>query len=332
MDLDARARTQSGVITRAQALTELSVEQIRWRLRRGEWLRVHPGVYQVHSGPIRRQARLVAALLYYGPDAVLSRETAAHLWGIETREPTIIHIDLPHGRHVVRLPGVRVRRRRRLASVTHRGRPLTAPAFTVLDLADHPTVSRDDAIAVVARAVQRRVVTVDELASELRARRTHRHREALELALGVVAAGAESGLEVAYHATVIRAHGLPPMRMAVPDAVGGSAIRRDFVNETFGVIAEVDGRLGHEADGRARDARRDRKTLARGMVTARQTWGEVRFTPCELAADLFGIYRSRGYAGVLTPCSPTCGAARDASAAPSAPAAMSDSRGGLVLP
>ena len=126
-------------------------------------------------------------------------------------------------------------------------------------------------------------------------------------------------------------HGLPPMRMAVPDAVGGSAIRRDFVNETFGVIAEVDGRLGHEADGRARDARRDRKTLARGMVTARQTWGEVRFTPCELAADLFGIYRSRGYAGVLTLCSPTCGAARDASAAPSAPV-ISASRGGLVLP
>lgn len=86
----------------------------------------------------------------------------------------------------------------------------------------------------------------------------------------------------------------------------GPSIRRDFENAEYGVVAEVDGELGHEGDGRRRDARRDRKTLATGRVTARQTWVEVHFEPCDLAADLFGIYRSRGYRGSLVLCSPDC--------------------------
>lgn len=109
-----------------------------------------------------------------------------------------------------------------------------------------------------------------------------------------------------YVEKVLRAHGLPPMRMNAPDRVGGSRIRRDFENEELGVVAEVDGVLGHDGYGRTLDARRDRKTLATGRVTARQTWVEVHFQPCELAADLLGILRSRGFRGGYTLCSQTC--------------------------
>lgn len=92
---------------------------------------------------------------------------------------------------------------------------------------------------------------------------------------------------------VLRAHGLPEMRRNAPDRLGGSRIRRDFENTEFGVVAEVDGVLGHDGFGRTLDARRDRKTLATGRVTARQTWVEVHYQSCELAADLLGILRSR---------------------------------------
>lgn len=306
MNLEQQAWLQEGVLTRGQALAVLSPEQLRWRLRRGDWQILHPGVYLTHSGEPSWAALGRAGLFHYGQGAALSLDSAAYLLGIERQQPLQVHIDVPHTTYMKPVPGVRLRRRRRLPRIRRGNVMVTAPAFTVIDLADQRFASRDDALAIAARAVQRRATTVEGLIEELGLRRAHRHRLALQLALGAVAEGAESGLEVTYLDRVVRRHGLPPMLLAVPDRIAGSSIRRDFENTQFGVVAEVDGRLGHEADGRTRDARRDRKTLATGRVTARQTWVEVHYAPCELAADLFCIYRTRGYRGGIVMCSPTC--------------------------
>lgn len=305
MSLEQLARLQEGILTREQAMAVLSPEQVRWRLRRGTWQILHPGVYLTHSGEPSWAALARAGLFHYGHGAALSLDSAAHLLGFE-RQPLHVHIDVPQTTSMKPVPGVRLRRRRRLPRIRRGNVMVTAPAFTVIDLADEPFASRDDALAVAARAVQRHATTVEALAEELSLRRAHRHRRALQLALGAVAEGAESGLEVTYLDRVVRRHGLPPMRLAVPDRIAGASIRRDFENEEFGVVAEVDGRLGHEADGRTRDAWRDRKTLATGRVTARQTWVEVHYSPCELAGDLFCIYRTRGYRGDIALCSPSC--------------------------
>lgn len=306
MSLDGLAMVQDGITTREQALRVMSLDRLRWLLRRGVWQRLHPAVYLTHTGEPSWATRCRAALLHYGQGAALSLDSAAFLHRFELRQPLLVHVDVPHTTYMQPERGVRLRRRRRLPVVQRGTLMVTDPAFTVIDLADQRTASRDDALAVAARAVQRRATTVEALVRELDRRRAHRHRLALQLALGAVAEGAESGLEVLYLDGVIRRHALPPMRMAVPDTIGGTAIRRDFENDEYGVVAEVDGRLGHEAEGRTRDARRDRKTLATGRVTARQTWVEVRYSPCELAADLFGIYRTRGYRGGVLLCSPTC--------------------------
>ncbi|NLW98947.1 MAG: hypothetical protein GXY39_04510 [Actinomycetales bacterium] len=306
MDLESIAWRQAGVVSRAQALAVMSEGQLRWLLHRRRWLTVFPGVYQTHTGPLSWTGRSWAALLHYGPHATLALDSAAFVLGIGRQEPHNVQIVLPQSVRRDPRPGVEVQRRRRVEWIQRRGQQLTAPAFTVIDLAAAPSASRDDAISIAARAVQKRIVTVEALAAELARRRAHPHRTALELSCGVIADGAESGLEVVYVDKVIRAHGLPPMRMNVPDRLGGSRIRRDFDNEEFGVVAEVDGVLGHEGFGRTLDARRDRKTLARGRVTARQTWVEVHYQACELAADLFGILRSRGYPGHYTRCSRTC--------------------------
>ena len=306
MSIDVFAWAQAGIVSRAQALRLLSKGQIRWLLERGRWQVIHPGVYQTHTGPLTYQARAWAALLHYGPGAALALDSAAYLLGIESREPALVHVDVPEPVRRDAVSGVIVRRRRRLAPVRRQGQTVTAPAFTVIDLGARRGASRDDAISVAARAVQRRAVTVGALAAELATRRAHPHRLALELSFGVVAEGAESGLEVTYADRVLRAHGLPPMRMNAPDRLNGSTILRDFENVEFGVVAEVDGVLGHDGFGRTLDARRDRKSLATGRVTARQTWVEVRFSACELAADLYGILRARGYRGGYRRCSPAC--------------------------
>src|SRR5688500_11952488 len=53
MDLSTLARQQHGLVTRAQAIDQgLSREAVRWRLDRGWWRRVHPGVYLTHSGEL----------------------------------------------------------------------------------------------------------------------------------------------------------------------------------------------------------------------------------------------------------------------------------------
>ena len=144
--------------------------------------------------------------------------------------------------------------------VWRRGLPVTPAAVTIIDLADLRTASREDAIAVAARAVQKRKVTVTELTTELNGRHRHRHRLALQLSLGIIADGAESVLEVEFVERVLRAHGLPPMRMAVPDVAAERSIRRDFVDEVYAVVVEVDGRLGHEGE-RGRAVRTPQRTV-----------------------------------------------------------------------
>ena len=96
------------------------------------------------------------------------------------------------------------------------------------------------------------------------------------------------------------------MRMAVPDVADGQSIRRDFESEEFGVIVEVDGRLGHGFAERDRDNRRDRRAARSGRITLRAGWVDVEFQPCELALDLHGTLVGRGFRGELQSCGPDC--------------------------
>lgn len=308
MDLTRLAAAQLGVVSRAQAIDHLGAAAVRWRLDRGLWRRVHPGVYAVHDQPLGWLTRASAALLAYGDGAALSLESAAFVLGLTTRTPQLVHVDVPARAGPRRQLGTRVRRRRRLVTCQRRGMRVTAPAFTVIDLGDTPTASREDAIGVAARAVQRRTVTAGELMAELGHRRAHRHRRALELSLGIVAAGAESVLEVDFITRVLRAHQLPAMRTAVPEQIAGQSIRRDFVDDAHRIVVEVDGRLAHQ-ERRAADIRRDRVSAARGIITLRAEWVDVYDEPCQLAADIVAAARSRGYRGGIRACGPDCRAA-----------------------
>jgi hypothetical protein len=49
------AETQEGVLSRAQALSlGLTDDVIAWKIQRGAWQRLHPGVYATFSGDIGR--------------------------------------------------------------------------------------------------------------------------------------------------------------------------------------------------------------------------------------------------------------------------------------
>ena len=134
----------------------------------------------------------------------------------------------------------------------------------------------------------------------------HRWRELLVDALSDVADGVESVLEFRYVRRVERPHGLPEARRQSVIVIGGLRRRTDNDYEPFGVVVELDGRLGHEGNGVFRDRTRDNITTVSGKVSLRFGWADVDAQACEVAQDVAVLLWSRGWRGRLTRCGVGC--------------------------
>src|ERR1700677_4180797 len=109
--LREQARWQAGVITREQALLSgLSRSAITSKLQQGRWLQVHRGVYATFTGSMDREAQLWACVLYAGPGARLSHETAAELIRLTDRRSPLIHVTISARRRVVPPAGLIIHR------------------------------------------------------------------------------------------------------------------------------------------------------------------------------------------------------------------------------
>jgi len=304
MDLRRVSRRQHDVVSRAQALEAgLTRSQIRCHLESERWQRIHPGIYATHNGPVTWPARASAATLHAGTGAALILGSAAYLWGLADREPAVITVGVPLDRKPVRVVGTRIRRLRRLETAIVQRLTVTTRAQTVIDLAGEPGCDIDEAVALAARAAQRRHLSAVDLLAELRARHRHPHGEVLALALGDIDGGVESAAEFRFVRDVQRAHGLPELLRQVGNRDGG---RRDFESDEFKVVIEIDGRLWHAGERFHSDRRRDRRTATEGKATLRGGWLDVAARPCELARDIALTLQQRGWTGELRRCSPDC--------------------------
>src|SRR5262245_2548867 len=131
-------RWQHGVITRKQLLdfgfTRHAIEQ---RVHRGRLHRIHRGVFCVGRPELDFQGHCMAAVLACGPDALISHQTAAELWGLRASHGGLIEVSVPPAVQA-RLSGIRLHRRRSLRREDRSMKsrvPLTAPASTIVDLA-----------------------------------------------------------------------------------------------------------------------------------------------------------------------------------------------------
>jgi predicted transcriptional regulator of viral defense system len=278
--LAALAARQFGVVSRAQldsaGVSDSAIS--RWVAAR-RLHRIHPGVYAIGYASLSLEARLFAALLYGGDQAVFSHTTVAWIWSLIDTEPTRIHLTVPGRRRS--LPEVRVHRTREMDGVAYRGQPVTSVPRTLLDIAS--VLSFRQLRRALAEADYRGLLDDAGIADALG--RGHRGSRALRQALSAhlpELAETLSPLEERFLEFCETA------QIPLPEVNGKvSRMRIDALWRECGVAVEVDGGAGHTGLAAIkRDRQREMALRANGFQVVRYTWEQVTGQSDEVAADL----------------------------------------------
>jgi hypothetical protein len=299
---------QSGVISRSQAMgLGLPDDAIEGRLRTGSWRQLQWGVYAAFTGQPPRAAMLWAALLRSGTGAVLSHQTAAELDGLTDRVSASIHVTVPTARRIRGTTDLVVHRSGRIAAARHPVLlpPRTRIEETVIDLTQTAR-SSDEAFHWLSRACGSRLTTASRLQVVLSQRKQLRYRSELVSGLTAIANGVHSPLEYRYVRGVERPHKLPVAQRQAKITLGRTRRYLDNLYEEFGVAVELDGHAAHLVHDRWRDVHRDNAMTGAGIITLRYNWADVTRRACEVAAEIGGVLRRRGWAGHPRPCGLAC--------------------------
>ncbi len=206
------------------------------------------GVLVTHSGPITDIQMTWAAVESVGAGAVLGGVSAASFDGLRGFDggPVVVLVDA--ARHVTRRPDVIIRRSRHLGSddvYPRRSPPRTRLPRSVVDMASWAP-DEEDARAVLAAAVQQRLVTVAELRRVVERRGPLRRNTLITDTLSDLGDGAHSVAEILYRKIENR-YGLPAARRQERIDAGGSRYHLDVWYETWRVWVEIDGGYHREA-------------------------------------------------------------------------------------
>jgi very-short-patch-repair endonuclease len=285
-----------GLATRAELLAlGVSREQLRWWARRGQVTAVAHGVYSptawlknMADDPRRMHAIAVGAMIKRNPDLVASHESAAYLHGID--------LLLPAGVAVPRVTLTRSRKERGYSQVsgalirfaklpddhvtTVLGVPVTSIARTVIDIARttgfmEGVVAADSVLRTHAVVKVEFAIILEDCAQwpgSLRARRV----------LDFSDSRSESALESVARVQFAQFRIPPPGLQVNIRGAQGFIGRVDFCWEEYRTIAEADGALKYEDQGRERaraQLARDEKFHDAGWGTFHFTWREIYHEP-----------------------------------------------------
>jgi hypothetical protein len=164
---------QLAVASRGQLLAiGMNDRAMQYRLRPdGPWQALLPGIYLAVTGTPTFEQKEMAALLYAGPESLVTGRAALTQHGIGSGlPPDVIDVLLPAERQRVDVNFVRLHRTARLPAAAVLAGPvrLAPPPRAVADTAWQLT-SVDDVRAVVAAALSSGRCTLDELTAELNA-------------------------------------------------------------------------------------------------------------------------------------------------------------------
>jgi hypothetical protein len=184
--------------------------------------------------------------------------------------------------------------------------PRVRPEEAALDLVDRAG-SELEVVAILSQVICDRATTAGRLRTALDRRTRLRRRRWVVRLLDDLELGVCSVLEHGYLVRVERAHGLPQSRLQKPRRPAGRWEYRDAEYERFGLVVELDGRLGHDSwAASGADAERDLDDAADGRVPVRLRWHQVFGTPCRTADRIGRILRRRGWTGKPRSCGTGC--------------------------
>lgn len=233
---------QHGGIATADALTEagLSRQWIRRRVSAGTFREPLPGVIDGRHAADDPSSLWIPALLYAGPGARLSHDTAATALGLlPVRASDTVHVTVLHGRRRTAPDWLVIHQDRYGApTTTVGGLPVTTAAVTVVDMALR--LPLNDFRCLAAEVVFRKLARPSDIAHAKRPPRAA--LRILRTVLEELHAGALSGPEAAAWRTIAEAR-MPLPQLNVPV-------------ETVHGLRIVDGlwsclMLGYEIDGRS---------------------------------------------------------------------------------
>jgi hypothetical protein len=278
--LDKLLWAQKDVLSRAQALTEMTKAALRHRLRPGgPWRVVLPGIYLATSGLPTITQREMAALLYCGPGGAITGASALERRGIRAPQSEVIDVLVPASTRRQTVGFVRVHRTGRMPQQVWLtdGLRYAPVARSVADAVCGWTDQRA-ITAVVADAVQRGRCSLRELAAELESG-PKRGSGGFRAALAQAAEGVRSVAEADLHA-LIRSARLPTPLYNPRLFVAGSFLAQpDVWWPDAGVACEVDSREWHlSPDGWERTLARHAKMSAHGIIV-------LHFTPRRMKTE-----------------------------------------------
>jgi len=281
------AGRQHGVIAVWQLL-ELGLGRgaIQHRVSIGRLHRIHQGVFAVGHRKLTPQGHRMAAVLAYGPDAVLSHRSAAAHWGIGHASYKS-DVTTPHSKRSRKTIRAHTARLHPEDRATRDGIPVTSVARTILDLAAH--LSDDGLAHLIEEADRKQLLDVRKLdramARRPRAAGTTRLRRVLKRYRGT--ADTRSKLERDFRRLIARA-GLPEPQFNV--VVAGLTV--DVYWPQWKLVVELDGEPYH-ANPRAfeSDRIRDATLQKHDIRVLRVTGDRLDNAPQAVLADVLALRR-----------------------------------------
>jgi hypothetical protein len=313
---------QHDVITRAQALESgLTRSALAHRIRPGgPWQVLLPGVYLCVTGRPDRDQLDMAALLYAGPDSMLTGLAALRRHGLAAPDASVIDVLVPAGRQCRSRSLVAVQRSTRIpADILVTGAIRCAPQARAVADAVRRTTDVRQARALTAAALASGACSLQQLEREL-AEGPVRHSALLREVIGSIREGTGSAPRGALRALLTRSRlPLPVFDASIYD--GARMIARvDAWWAEAGVAAELGSGGWQLVPGNWEEAMRRQTRLAeRGIIVLQLSADQLEDEPDAVLAAVRNALAAGASRGPVLDSAPPAGpASRSGRPAPQA--------------
>jgi hypothetical protein len=307
-DLDGLLEKQYGLVRRDQVLGDapesLTKGALRWRLERGHWQTVLPAVYATHGGPLTREQRAFASLLYAGESAQLTGPAALHLHSLRfAPADDLVHVLIPDRRRLSPARFAAVSRTHRLdpqASSIGRMAVVSAARAVADTVRMVPGLDERAARALVVEALQRRMTGLSELQAEL-CDGPKRGSLLLRSVLSEVETGLRASPQARLRELCTSSAALPEIAWQ-PTLVGpdGERLPRPdgWIADTAIALEIVGAEFDPSPESWTQQLKRHNAFAEYGVLVLTFTANELRMEPATVLATIVRAYLERARAGV----------------------------------